>query len=159
MSKAEELRKQASEHYAKAEESFQRSDTDGFLSQWANTITAQKKEVQAIIEENGGKYEFPALFDGDRRVDAKKIRGRFGFVWLLSDEEEERYGRKFIPFDDSHQDPERIAGRLRRSSVQLDLGLHQALEWAPAKAAIGGSGTGLSGAANAYVYVKRTDGK
>ena len=155
--KAEQLRKEVAEHYRKANESFERCDTDGFLSQWAHSITARKKAVQAQIEDNGGQAEFPALFEGPRRVDARLIHGRYGLVWILSDEEEDRFGRKFIPFDNSHDDPEEITWQRSRSKVQIGLGLHQQLEWAPARAAIGGSGTGLSGAA--YVYIKRIDGK
>jgi len=155
--KAEQLRKEVAEHYQKAEESFDRCDTDGFLSQWAHGITAQKKQLQAEIEEAGGKAEFAALFEGERRVDARLIHGRYGLVWILSDEEEDRFGRKFIPFDDSHRDPTEYTWVRSRSHVQLGLRLHQEMEWAPAKAVIKGEGTGLSG--NAWIEVIRTDGK
>lgn len=138
-----------------AQESFERSDTDGFLSQWAHGIRAQQLRAQADIDENGGRAQFPGLYEGDRRVNAKLVDGRYGLVWLLGDEEAERFGRRFVPFDNSH-DAVLFEGS-GRSRVQRDLGLVQRYELAPARAVIRSSGTGLAGAASAYVTVIRTD--
>ncbi|GAA3173274.1 hypothetical protein [Nonomuraea salmonea] len=62
---ADELRAQAAAHEREAEASFERCDTDGFLSQWASRMVAQEERLQADIEENGGKAMFLALFDLD----------------------------------------------------------------------------------------------
>src|SRR5690606_26317917 len=61
--KAEELREMARGRDREAADSFDRCDTDGALSQWASGINAQKYRLQADIAENGGMWEFPALFD------------------------------------------------------------------------------------------------
>ncbi len=144
MATSTELRKQASQHYKDAEDSFQRSDTDGFLSQWASGIAGQKASRQADIEENGGVWPFRCLMDGERRVNAKVIDGTYGQVWLLADSEEARYGRRFIPIG-------------ARSRIQRELGLQEGTEDAPAKAKTWGKGTGLAGAASVQVIVVRTD--
>jgi hypothetical protein len=146
-------RQRAAECEARVEESYQRSDTDGFLSQWANGLEAQRLHAQADIDERSGVSDFPALFGADgERIDARLIHGQYGMVWILDNEVAERFGRRFIPYDGSHE--EGISGRSR---VQSNLGLVQQYEEAPAKAIITGSGTGLSG--NAWVMVIRTDGK
>jgi len=149
MSNASELRKEAQEHMMAAERSFERCDTDGFLTQYAHGLSADKKMLQADIEERGGTWPFVRLFKGDREVDAKMIRGKYGLVWMLSVDEEKALGRRFIPVDAS-QDSDRKS----RSRVQVDLGLHQAYVELPAMAVIQGSGTGLSGSAWVTVVEK-----
>jgi hypothetical protein len=129
---ADELREQASRHYLAAEESFDRCDTDGFLSQWAHGLNAQLCQAKADIAEDGGMADFEVLLEGERRVDAKLIDGQYGACWLLSDEEAERFGRRFIPF----------AGK-GKSRVHKQLGLHEGTEKAPAAAKITGRGTGI----------------
>jgi hypothetical protein len=130
---------EAKRHDQEARDSFERCDTDGFVSQWAHGLTAQKARLQAEIDENGGVYPFEVLIDADghRKVDAKLIDGRYGACWLLSDEEETQFGRRFIPF----------AGDGGKSRIQKQLGLYEDFEDAPAKAIITGKGTGLSGSA------------
>jgi len=137
-------RERASEHFEAAEESFRRSDTDGFLSQWAHGLEGRRLHAQASIEENGGMSAFPALLEGEREVNAKIIDGKFGPVWLLADSEEARFGRRFIPVGE-------------RSRVQRELGLHEGEVDAPAKAVIRGGGRGLAGAASCHVVIVRTD--
>lgn len=128
------------------EESFDRCDTDGFLSQWAHGLNRSKNERQAEIERRGGRDIFWGLYDGDRRVAARMIEGRYGWSWLLSDDEAERYGRKFIPLG--------VANGKSGSRVQKRLGLTERQELAPARADLDGSGTGLSG--TAWVVSVRT---
>ena len=133
---SKKLREEASADLEKAQESFERCDTDGFLSQWALGLGSQKKSAQAKILENGGKSEFLGLYDAvGTRVPAKLIRGKFGPVWLLRDDVEKSFGRKFIP--SSHG----------ASRIQKALGLKELAEIAPARAIITGTGHGLSGRA------------
>lgn len=145
---AEELRKMAADCRQRSQESWERSDSDGFLSQWANDITAREYEDQARIIDNGGMATFNGLFEGDRRVAAKLIDGQFGLCWLLRDDEAKKFGRKFIPFS-----------RTGRSRVQAALGVEECHELAPAWAKVGvpgnGKKTGLSGCANACVMTFR----
>ena len=124
-----------------------RNDGDAHLglSAWSNGLNSDLALARADILDNDGLSEFAGLFDGDRRVQAKLIDGKFGMVWLLTDGEADRYGRRFIPSG-------------RRSRVQKQLRLDERMEEAPAWAAHSGNGTGLSGACSVRVSVYRTDG-
>ncbi len=143
----------AAEHRAKADaadkrvsESIARSDTDGFLSQWAGGLTAQLERRLAEIAEAGDVATFTGLYFGDERVAAKLVtfRCKFSFTdksnWFLDKAEEKRFGRRFIPSGP-------------RSRIQKQLGLSERKELAPAYAFMNGSGRGLSG--NAWVAVAR----
>ena len=143
------LRDMADERRRRSEESFQRCDTDGFLSQWASDITARMFDLQAEVAESGGRWIFPGLYDGGRRIAAKVIRVKCFNApwkterkWFLRDDEVATYGRRFIP-----------AGG--NSRVRKGLGIEERDELAPAVAEIVGSGTGLSGAASCSAVVVR----
>jgi hypothetical protein len=150
------LRAMAADARKRAEDSFQNCDTDGFLSQWANDISAQQFEKQAEIVERGGKGIFTGLYEGDRRVAAKVVeRPAYNrpwattHVWLLRDDEVRKFGRRFIP----------LSGWKKNSRIQKQLGLRECQELAPAHAITSTGGrksTGLAGCANAYVTTART---
>lgn len=150
---AAQLREEARELDARAEESFQRCDTDGFLSQWANGISAQERRMQAEIVENGGRSTFPALFDLDGElVAAKLVDGKYGIVWgILPDDDP--HGRFVEWFNPSRA---RTGAARRRNDERK--GYRVGLVKAAARAKVIASGTGLSGAASAYVGVVRCDG-
>lgn len=79
---AEELDANAAE--AAAIESFKRSHTDGFMSQWAGGRSAEKHRLNADIARKGGKMEFKALFDLDGNlIAAKKIQTQYGSAWAI----------------------------------------------------------------------------
>lgn len=94
---AEQCRAAARECEQRAIDSFDRCDTDGFLSQWASGLTAQMHRLQAQVVEAGGVWEFSGLYCGRRRLAAKVIRTAYGSCWLLRDDEAAKYGRRFIP--------------------------------------------------------------
>jgi hypothetical protein len=139
------------------EESFQRCDTDGFLSQWAHGITADLNREKVKLLKTGGYHQFPVLCDADGNVVASKVY-RFADTfrpdqwnapkvrrWRLPDDLAAKAGRKWIP----------VAG-YKASRVQKQLGFHEELRWFPAIAKIttgGRKSTGLSGCANAFVAV------
>jgi len=154
----DELRAMAADARRRSDESFARSDTDGFLSQWAADMSAQQFETQAKIADQGGKGRFSGLYHGDRRVAARIVElPAFNkpwatvYKWELHLTEVVTYGRRYIP----------VAGT-RKSTVQKQLGLRERGELAPAKA-ITSTGnrksTGLAGCANAYVTTVRTGDK
>ena len=152
--RAQECERQAAEYAARREKSFDRCDTDGFLSQWADGIHANKMRLQAEIERNGGKASFPALFDLEgNRVPAKLITvaDRFrGYgtrnVWAIVDPETGKFTGKFV-------NPS-TGGK--RSIANLEAkGYREGREMAPAKADIIGTGRGLSG--SAWAATVRTD--
>jgi len=140
----EALRAEAQRCREQAEESFQRSDTDGFLSQWALGLSAQKADRQAEIVEAGGVSTFVGLYQGTRRVKAKVI-GVPAFnapwvtedVWMLDASEGALIaarGKKFLPTGS-------------KSRVLKALGLAEKAELDKAEAQIVGRGKGLSGSA------------
>lgn len=136
-----------------ASDSFDRCDTDGFLSQWASGITAQLHRAQADIAANGGKAEFPALYDlSGNLVAAKLVQTRYGVAWgILPDDDPD--GRFVEWFHPSHARNQETA---RRNDARK--GFYVGAVMAPANARMAGSGTGLSGCASAYVETYRTDG-
>lgn len=82
-----EHRAAANAHEEAARESYERCDTDGALTQWAHGINAQKQHLAAQIAEQGGMWDFPALFDLDGNlVPAKEIKTCYGWAWMLLDE-------------------------------------------------------------------------
>ena len=82
MTSATTLRTEAAQHEQDAADSFERCDTDGFMSQWASGCNAAKKRLQADIEDNGGRAEVPALFDlNGNLIPAKLIDARYGTTW------------------------------------------------------------------------------
>lgn len=160
LTKAAALRVSADRSNRSAEESFQRSDTDGFLSQWASNIGADKDRRNADILENGGCAQFPVLCDAEGNVVANRV---YLFAnqhapwqgpnrrWRLSDELAAKLGRKWIP----------VTGYRGKSRIQTTLSLHEESRWFPAYAKLtvpaGSKSTGLGGCANAYVGVFRAD--
>lgn len=151
---AQTLRDQAAAHRAAASESFERSDTDGFLSQWASDITGRKLSMEADIVEKGGKWTFPALFDADGNlVPAKFVKTQFGYAWGILSDENDLHSRFSGWFS-----PSKASTPAKRTAANLKKGFRVGIVLAPARAEIGGSGRGLAGAASCYVYAKRTDG-
>lgn len=132
---AREAREKAALAAKRRQESFDRSDTDGFLTQWALGYTNQLEKRRCKILENEGKSEFLGLYEGDRRVKAKMLEGEWGYYWLLHESETDliaRRGKPFLPTG-------------HKSRVQKNLGLSERkeMDWAWAK--LDGKGTGLSG--------------
>lgn len=60
---AAKLRAEAEDNRRREQESFERSDTDGCVTQWCNSITAQQLEREARMANNGGLVLEPALMD------------------------------------------------------------------------------------------------
>lgn len=140
------LQAEAAESRRKEAESFDRCDTDGFLSQWAHGITARLADARADIIEAGGVARFTGLYQGTRRVKARIIATHFGYSWLLHEDEQELWaarGKPFLPVG-------------KRSRVLKAHGLAEKPEMAPADARISGSGKGLSGCTGAVISTFRT---
>ena len=139
-------REQATAHIDAAAESFNRCDTDGFVSQWSHDISARLCAARAEIQEAGGQAEFIGLYQGDRRVLAKIIETQYGSSWLLHDDETgliSRCGKKFLP----------VGGGSR---VLKQLGLSERWETASAWANTAGGGRGFAGLSSVRIEVYRT---
>lgn len=144
---ADQWREEARARYQRSAESFERSDTDGFLTQWAADTMAGKYDLQAQIAENGGRATFPALFDlDDDPVAAKLIETQYGMAWgLLSDPDDT--DSEFTGFVNPSraQDPARRAANMAKKGYQVKTVM------APATAA-------LSNGLTPHAYARRTDG-
>lgn len=65
-------------------ESWERSDTDGFLSQWASQCMARLYSYLAELAENNGVETFIGLADmAGNLLDAKIVDGKYGPVWCI----------------------------------------------------------------------------
>lgn len=146
MTTATQHRENAAKHFEAEAESFERSDTDGFLSQWSSNMHGQLELERARIADAGGLADFAGLFEGDRRVKAKQVRTRFGAAWVLHEDEVDliaRRGKVFLPFGE-------------KSRILRELGLRQGIEEAPAAACLDGNGRGLGSLHTVHVKVFRT---
>ena len=129
----------AAQHEQNAHDSFERCDTDGFLSQWADGIMARKYRLQAEIDAKGGMWDFPALFDlSGNLVPAKLIQSKFGLCWALLDASENFTGTFVTAFP-------------KREATMTAKGYREGSVPKPAFAAIVGGGKGLAGAASCTV--------
>ena len=133
-----ELRAEADACDLRAEESFERCDTDGFLSQWADGLEANRLRLAATLAEDGGLAEFPALFTLDgayvpaRRCESKNYG--WGDYWMVLDANGKPTGT-FLPYF-----PARRTTLAKRGYVE-------GYVREPAKAVFQGRGHGLSGTA------------
>lgn len=85
------------------QESWERSDTDGFLSQWANQKMAQRYRTLAEIAEDGGLYELSFLGDAEGNVieGARYVETRYGWSWVYDGPEGAVWFR-----ESNHSNPE-----------------------------------------------------
>lgn len=139
--------KSAAYYEQKKDESWERSGTDGFVSQHCHGLNAQLAGAQEKIKENGGKATFSGLFyrATGERVAAKLIKGKFGYCWMFVDGDGKSTGQ-FL--GDS---------RTKRAKLWKE-GFEVRDEEAEAAASFGGNGTGLSGLATVFINVYRKDG-
>jgi hypothetical protein len=121
-------REYAQQCRARAADSFERCDTDGFLTQYAAELTAQLADRRAHLVEAGNVAVFTGLYAGVRRVAARQITSRFGFCWVLREDETDlirQRGSVFLPCG-------------KNSRVLRALGLAEREETSPAWATLAG---------------------
>jgi hypothetical protein len=147
-SKSEQLKAEAAQHEQDAHESFERCDTDGFLSQWASGMMASLKRAQARIEEQGGRAIFTrvrlAKLDSSEIVrEAKLIETRFGRRWRIDSTDE------WLPYQPKREST--LAKSGYRELTEYQLAPAKATHWAPPGA------RGMSGATSVQTIIVRTD--
>lgn len=152
---AQDHRTAAKEARHREAESWERSDTDGFLSQWASNITAQEHDLAAEIADRGGKWEYRSLFDlAGNLVPAKSFDSQFGgTTWGLLDVE--NITGPYIGYvnESKARNPKTFASNMAKKGYVIGS------VNAPAKAILGGgNGTGLGGAMNVRPFAWRSDG-
>lgn len=80
-----EWREMAGGNRRRSAESFERCDTDGFLTQHTSDLFADLYDTCASIAEEGGTAEVDAFFDlkTGEELDAKIYPTRFGSAWRV----------------------------------------------------------------------------
>jgi len=94
----DQWRAAAEQSYRNADESFERSDTDGFLSQWASGCLAAEYLASARLAEQDGLIEVQALFNLDGTIASTHCGYNEQYrrdYWVLNDDAAARYGRRF----------------------------------------------------------------
>lgn len=97
---AQQWRDMAHSSFKNASDSFQRCDTDGFLSQWAHDVMGQRYLDCAKVAEDDGNIAHPALFDLDGNyVPAVGFEGKYGFSYgiLNPDSPDDNFVKFFSP--------------------------------------------------------------
>ena len=127
------------------QESWDRSDTDGFLSQWASGLTAQEHEAWAKLLDNGGKTRMRVLMNLDGTVASTHLHyGQYGASWVVNDDTFARTGKRFVNESEARSAARRRAAMAKKGhtfgTIEVD-----------GYVTIQGSGTGLSGAASCRV--------
>lgn len=95
---AEKMRDEAKRCRQSAYESYERCDTDGFLSQWASGQMAAKYDWAAQLADKQGVHEAMALFDAETGEVASTLQksGQWGLYWVLNDAAAEKLGKRFV---------------------------------------------------------------
>lgn len=143
---AEEHRAKAAKHERDAAESWERSDTDGFLSQWASGINARVQHTNADIAEAGGVATFKrtrlVTLEGEA-TDARRVRTRYGLKWRLDSAD------AWLPYRPVREST--LAKRGYREVDEFAVAPAKAETWAPPGA------KGLGSAHLVTVIIVRTD--
>lgn len=91
------FRQRAADCRHRSAESWERSDTDGFLSQWASDSMARHYDLCAELCDTQGEREMNALFDLDGNlVSTRIIDTQYGSAWLTTEEHVKSGGRQFV---------------------------------------------------------------
>lgn len=148
MTTSTEYRTQADQARQSAADSFDRCDTDGFLSQWASGLTAQQCDANAKLADDGGKMEHVALFTLDGEIaSTHQGSGQYGPFWVLNDAAAEKLGRRFV----SESSASKAATRQRNNAKK---GFTVGTIRVDGYVTIAGSGQGLAGAMTCHVVVR-----
>lgn len=124
---ADKHRKEAAHALQRSQESYERSDTEGFMSQWASNSVADKNRLQAEIAENNGKARFKALFDlSGNYVMAKEVNGKYGWTWGIYEDPENP--DRFSGFVNESKSPD----EKKQAALLLKKGYTMGLIMAPA---------------------------
>lgn len=137
MDSAEQYERAAQEHREAARESYERCDTDGFVSQWAHGMLESRAVLAAEIARNGGTAVFRALFDLEGTLlPAREVETRFGWAWVI-----ERDGEPPLWFN-----PSKAVDWVKANRADAAKGFYVGTVRAAARVRLAGGGKGLAGA-------------
>lgn len=137
-------RDRAAECRQRSADSFARSDTDGYLSQWASDSTAQRHDLQARITDNGGMWPTRTLYktDSTTPLPARLVKGQFGYSWVYDDDNGSAVW----------VNPSQASTAAKRDAAMGKKGYREGFVWAPAYAYLSG---GAGGATSVRAVVRR----
>lgn len=145
---ADQWRAEAAAENARRNESWERSDTDGFISQWAHQMGEGENHLKARLAEQNGMTETDALFDLDGNlIPTVHGYGEYGAYFLILDAEGNKdttQGRNgfFSPSKAQNADVARKNNAAK--------GFYVGTVRVAATTKIVGGGKGLAGAATCY---------
>lgn len=94
---AAEWRAEAQAARQRSADSWERSDTDGFLSQWASDTMARKYDACAELADLGGVIEFQVPFVNGEVATAELDKdGQYGRYWYLTVEAARVVGKRYF---------------------------------------------------------------
>lgn len=110
--------RQARESRARAIESFERCDTDGFLSQAAADATAREYDARAAWAREFGYATMTVLLNTDGSIASTRLKdGQYGAFWVLNDVSTARYGKRFFRDSQANTYDRQRASNARRGFV------------------------------------------
>jgi hypothetical protein len=140
---ADQWRTEAREMMARREESWERSDTDGFVSQWALGSLSENYRLCAQLAEADGLTEVCALFDLEGNlVPSVHGWGQYGEYFAILDNDERGCARFF--------NPSRARNEATARKNNATKGFYIGTVRTAGKVELLGGGTGLSGCASSY---------
>lgn len=134
--------------------SWESSDTDGFVSQWANSCMEDLAATGVDLAENRGLAEAPALFDLEGRVVSthrvfKDYYGKTSVSWVLNDGATQRNGgKRFVGESNS------VKGIDQEIVLMEKKGFRIGTIEVRSEAVLSGGGKGLSGAGSVRAVVQ-----
>lgn len=91
--RVQELENLSSKSWQDSIDSFDRCDTDGFLSQWASSSMSYQYKLEAQLVTDGYMTEFSTLADmGGNLVPCKQVETRYGTAWAVFNSFEDAEG-------------------------------------------------------------------
>lgn len=139
----------ANQHFADSAESFDRCDTDGFVSQWASDISGRKAQRNAEIARNGGVATFWAYEVTDLNgnpLNFRRANTKYGFKLVV-----EFPTRDEVWIDPDAKRPETNAKKGVKVSRRSFTAPAHAILWSPPGA------RGLSGATSVQIVTVPDD--
>lgn len=141
----DKYREQAAEKAQAAQESWETSDTDGFVSQWAHNVRQRELLLKADVADAGNTWLFPALRNKESGdvVPARLLDTRYGSSWAVFGSAEEANERDSVVREWVGTGERAIAKR----------GYELVWQRRPARVVVSGSGQGLGGATSVQPIV------
>lgn len=150
MTTAEEYRAKAAECEERKHESFERCDTDGFATQWAHGLMAQESRMKADLADDGGRHNFPAVFDKNtgELLTYTRVKSPYGYPWIIRHDDG---SATFINESSSAKKQTCINYMHKRGYTIGTINVPAVVKLS------GGSGRGMSGAMNVMPYIAKAD--